>query len=102
MKGLVIPISERKITVGNSRANGQAERYIRTLKDVLRKYLAKNPASYWSDMVPYALLAMRMTVHSAHGMPPFTVVTGRYPSLPSHILPELSQPPGEPAEEEEE
>ena len=73
-------------TVGNSRANGQVERMIRTLKDTIRRQQTLNPASYWSDAVPYALLALRMTAAGAHKLPPYTIVTGRYPSLPSHLM----------------
>ena len=73
-------------SVGNSRANGQAERTIRTLKDVVRRQMTAHPTSYWSDAIPYALLAMRMTTSRAHGLPPFTIITGSYPSLPSMLL----------------
>lgn len=48
--------------------------------------MTAHPASYWSDAVPYALLTLRMTTARAHGLPPFTIATGSYPSLPSLLL----------------
>ena len=66
------------------------------LKIVIRKYLAEHHDSYWSDIVPYALMAMRMTIHLAHNLPPFTIVTGRYPALPSHIPETRANPLVEP------
>jgi transposase InsO family protein len=48
------------ISIGNSRANGQAERMIRTLKDIIRREDVLE-AGFWSDALPLALTAMRMT-----------------------------------------
>lgn len=58
---------------------------IRTLKDIIRREGVLE-AGYWSDALPLALASMRMTSAASHGLPPFTVVTGQYPSLPSHLL----------------
>jgi len=91
----VLPIS-----VGNSAANGQAERMIRTFKDVVRREGVLEDG-YWSDALPMVLAALRMTASASHGFPPFTIITGQYPSLPSTILDE--QIPidwSEPSEEE--
>jgi Integrase core domain len=63
------------ISIGNSRANGQAERMIRTLKDIIRREGVLE-AGFWSDALPLALTAMRMTSAESHGLPPFSVVTG--------------------------
>ena len=56
------------------------------MKDVIRRQMTAHPASYWSDAVPYALLAMRMTTSRAHGLHLYTIVTGSYPCLPSMLL----------------
>ena len=53
------------------------------MKDVIRRGLAVEPASYWSDHVPGALIALRLSAARSHGYPPFTVVTGLIPVLPS-------------------
>lgn len=78
----------RQGTVGNSRANGQAERVIRVFKDVMRRFLTREWDAYWSDAIPYCLMALRLAPTQAHGFPPFTVVTGTVPVLPTQ-LPEV-------------
>ncbi len=68
-----------KITVGNSKANGQAERTIRTLKETIRRGLTRDPRSYWSNHVAPALAMMRFTPSKMTGLTPFSIVTGRHP-----------------------
>lgn len=62
--------------MGNSRSNGQAEVTIRVFRQGIRKIMAAYPTMYWSDVVKYVLMAMRFAPTRAHGLPPFTVVTG--------------------------
>ena len=76
----------KRITVGNSRANGQVERTIRTVKDVIRRMLTAQPDSFWSDHLAPALMALRFTPHRVLKLPPFTVVSGRTPVPPSYLL----------------
>lgn len=78
-------VVRRPITVGNKRANGQAEVYIRCTKQAIRRHLQEFPTGYWSDGVPYALQGLRMAPTRAHGFPPFTVVTGAVPVLPAYL-----------------
>ena len=52
-------------------------------------YGAKHPDVYWTSFLPYFLLASRMVVSTTTLLPPFTIVTGRTPALPSH-LPQVS------------
>jgi Integrase zinc binding domain/Integrase core domain len=80
-----LAITMRQGAVGNSRANGQAERAIQTLKSVIRRLLDEEPTSYWTDSIPYCLMAMRMAPAAAHGFPPFTVITGSTPILPTQM-----------------
>ena len=79
-------IVHRHITVGNSRANGQVERTIRTIKDIVRKCLSDHSDSFWSDHIPTALMAQRFTRHRKLGFPPFTLITGDSPLPPSYLL----------------
>lgn len=79
-------VTARRITVGNSRANGQVERTIRTIKDVIRKMQTDRVDTYWSDHVPTALISVRFAPHKLLGMPPFVVVTGQVAVPPSHLL----------------
>ena len=54
-------IVHRHITVGNSKGNGMVERTIRSVKDTIRKFQAQFTDSYWSDSIPYALIALNHT-----------------------------------------
>lgn len=87
-------ITVRRATVGNSRANGQSEVIIRVFRIAIRKYLAAHPTLFWSDVVPFVLMALRMAPTRAHGFPPFTLVTGQIPILPSdlHVAPVADLP----------
>ena len=49
-----------------------------------------------------AMLMMRHTISRAHNLPPYTLVTGRGPILPSHLPDQLPIDPVEPSKEEEE
>lgn len=82
-------IKHRQITVGNSRANGQAERTIRTIKEVIRRMMTEQEHTFWSDHLPAALMTLRFTAHRLLGMPPFVIVTGRTAVPPSHLLEEV-------------
>ena len=81
--------------MGNSKANGQVERTIRTIKDVLRKQLAADPDGYWSDHVAAAIITLHLSLARSHGYPPFTIITGLLPVLPSDLT-EVPPPPAPP------
>ena len=51
----------RHITVGNSKGNGKVEHTIYSVKDTIRKFQAQFNDSYWSDSIPYALIALNHT-----------------------------------------
>ena len=78
-------IVRRRGTSGNKRVNGQSERGIRALRATIRKYMAEYPGAQWTDVLPYALIALRLTAQRAHGFPPFTIITGRVPILPATL-----------------
>ena len=89
--------------MGNSKANGQVERTIRTLKEAIRRGLIKDPASYWSNHLGPALAMLRFTPSRMTGLTPFSLVTGRkpqLPSLPARPLPELPEEASAAQEEE--
>ena len=39
----------------------------------------------WTNALLYALMALRLTPTRAHGLPPFTIITGSVPTLPSDL-----------------
>ena len=95
-------IVHRRITVGNSKANGQVERMIRTLKEAIRRGLTKTPTFFWSDHVTAALTMLQLTSSRMTGFAPFMLATGRRFLLPSVVLPPLSDLPDAPTAEQEE
>ena len=95
-------IIHHHITVGNSKANGQVKRTIRTLKDCIRRGLTKTPATFWTNHLALALLLLRMTVSRMMGVVPYLLATGRQPLLPSIAVPGLPSLPDQPMPDEEE
>ena len=69
-------IVHHHITVGNSKANGQVERTIRTLKDCIRRSLTKMPATFWMNHLAPALLLLCMTASRMTGITLYLLVTG--------------------------
>ena len=68
-------IVHHHITVGNSKANGQVERTIRTLKDCIRHGLTKMPATFWTNHLAPALLLLCMTAGRMMGVMPYLLAT---------------------------
>ena len=54
-------IIHHHITIGNSKANGQVEWIIRTLKDCIWHGLTKEPTTFWMNYLASALLLLHMT-----------------------------------------
>ena len=92
----------RHITVGNSKGNGMVERTIRSVKDTIRKFQAQFTDSYWSDSIPYALIALNHTPQASHGIPPFTIIHGSPPVYMSDLANILVPFPKPSTDEEEE
>lgn len=72
-------IQHNRITVGNSKANGQAERGIRVIKEGIRKAMTLDQDTQWSDHVGSVLMAMRFTTTRAHKFPPYFLISGTIP-----------------------
>ena len=94
-------ITRHYITPGNSKANGQVERVIRTIKEVIRRGLTEQPDSFWSDHLPAALLLLRHTAQCSTHVAPITCLTGRRPALPSTLQAPLPEYPAEPTRQAE-
>ena len=95
-------IVHHHITVGNSKANGQVEWTIRTLKDCIRRSLTKTPTTFWTNHLAPVLLLLRMTVSRMTGIAPYLLATGQQLLLPSIAIPRLPALPDQPTPDEEE
>ena len=99
-KGLVI--IHYHITIGNSKANGQVEWIIRTLKDYIQCCLTKELATFWMNHLALALLLLYIIVSRIMGIVLFLLDMGRQLLLLSMGIPGLPSPPNQPTPDEEE
>ncbi|KRZ49542.1 Retrovirus-related Pol polyprotein from transposon [Trichinella nativa] len=70
--------------------NGQAERFNRTLLDMLSIMVDGNPAQ-WDAMLPFALLAYNSSVYESTGVTPAIAMLGRELQLPLDV--QIGNPP---------
>ncbi|KRZ48049.1 Transposon Ty3-G Gag-Pol polyprotein [Trichinella nativa] len=71
--------------------NGQAERFNRTLLDMLSIMVDGNPGQ-WDDMLPFVMLAYNSSVHESTGVTPAIAMLGRELRLPLDV--QIGNPPG--------
>ena len=70
--------------------NGQVERHIRVLADVIKKYCSENPRE-WESILPYVLFVYKTTVQKSTEETPFPLVFGDEAVYPIDII--FSKPP---------
>ena len=80
----VLGINKTRTTAYHPQANGQVERFNRTLEAILSKLVSENQKD-WDCHIPKALFAYRTAFHEASGHSPFHVNFGRSPLLPIDI-----------------
>ena len=95
-------IIHHHITIGNSKANGQVEWMIRTLKDCIQCGLTKVPATFWMNCLALALLLLHITVSRMMGVMLYLLATTRQPLLLNIAIPGLPSQPDQPTLDEEE
>ena len=85
---ITLGVRNQFITTYNPKANGQTERYNRTLGAALRAYAGDNHTD-WDVHAPAITLAYNTQVHTATGMHPFDLVINReIPSLTIELPPQ--------------
>ena len=72
--------------------DGQAERQIRSLVQMLKATANENPAT-WPQKLPTLMSAYRMTVHKITGITPNMAMLGREVMLPAASLPDRQKRP---------
>ena len=82
----LLGIKKTRTSPYHPQSDGQVERFNRSLKDQLCKYLSTSTTSEWDDVLRQVELAYNSTVHSSTGYSPFYLAKGREPRLPAHIL----------------
>eukprot|EP00731_Ephydatia_muelleri_P002340 Em0001g2340a len=82
-------INKTRTTAYHPQANGQVERFKRTLEAILSEVVADQ--NDWVIHIPKALFAYRTAVHESSGYSPFRVNFGRSPILPIDIV--VGRPP---------
>jgi hypothetical protein len=79
--------SPRFITPGHPNASGLVERAVGSTKRIIGK-LAEDHPRQWQKYLPYVLWALREAPNETTGLPPYTLVYGRFAKGPLSILKE--------------
>jgi transposase InsO family protein len=88
----LLEVRKTRTTPGNPRCNGQAERFNRTMMDMVRAYL-KGQQREWDKFLGCLAGAYRATVNEATGFTPNRLMLGREVRLPAEII--YGPPPAE-------
>ena len=78
----LLGINKTRTSPYHPQSDGLVERFNRSMKDQLAKYLATTPGE-WDDVLHQVAFAYNSTVHSSTGFTPFYLATGREPRLPA-------------------
>lgn len=81
----ILNIHKTRTTPYHPQSDGQVERFNRTLKTMLKKYVDANPKS-WDKYLPFLLMAYRSSVHESTGETPSLMMLGREVELPIDLL----------------
>ncbi len=86
-------INSRHTSAYHPQANGQVERYFRTIDQILKKFVS-NHQKDWDIHLPFALAAMRFSISEPRLESPAFLMYGRDPNLPIDLslpLPRLQK-----------
>ncbi|KRZ48053.1 Pro-Pol polyprotein [Trichinella nativa] len=83
-------IRKKRSSPYHPQGNGQAERFNRTLLDMLSILYDGNPGQ-WDDMLPFVMLAYNSSVHESTGVTPAIAMLGRELRLPLDV--QIGNPP---------
>ena len=80
---LLCGVQQTHTAAYSPKSDGQVERQIRTLSDMLAKFSEEN--GNWHDFFYQCLLAIRTSVHATTGFSPYEILYGRAPRLMSDL-----------------
>lgn len=80
----LLGIEKSKISPYHPEGNAKAERLMRTILDMLSKYLDSNHAE-WDVHLPLLMLGYRAQIHSSLGYSPYYLMFAREPRLPAEV-----------------
>ena len=78
-------ITRTRTTAYHPQANGQVERFNRTLESMLSKVINDNQKE-WDIHLPKVLFAYRTSIHESTGFSPFLVTYGQSATLPIDVM----------------
>jgi transposase InsO family protein len=81
----LLQIHRSRTTAYRPSANGQVERYNRTLMDAVRCFVGKNPKS-WDKLLPQIAGALRASVNRHTGFTPNQLMLGREVYMPTDLV----------------
>ena len=82
---LLLEVRKTRTSPGNSRCNGQAERFNRTLIRMIKAYL-KGEQTNWDRNLGCFAAAYRASQHESTGLTPNLLMLGREVRLPSEVM----------------
>ena len=81
----LVGINKTRTSPYHPQSDGLVERFNRSLKDQLSKYLLSTPGE-WDDVLHQVQFAYNSAVHSSTGFSPFYLAKGREPRLPANVI----------------
>ena len=81
-----LQIHKARITPYRPAANGQEERFNRTLMDAVRCFLGKKKQDQWDKYLQQIAMAIRASVNSSTGFTPNRLMLGREVNTPANLM----------------
>ena len=81
----ILDIDKTRTTVMRPQSDGMAERYMRTLVNMLASFVSVHQKD-WDHYVPLLMMAYRSSVHETTGISPCQMMFGREVNLPIDLI----------------
>jgi len=81
----LIGIDKTRTTVMRPQSDGMAERYMRTILNMLASYVSSHQRD-WDQFIPLLMMAYRSSIHESTGVTPCQMMFGRNVNLPIDLI----------------